>query len=152
MAADTDGPGIATLRLPGVGHLLQWRSDGFWRELSDIQHQDEAAGLFTPDEDEWAAWTGSPHPHGRGGEWGEILSWWMVYGEMPDATAPTVELEDGTRPPVHVLGRIWACEWRAVAQPVTVYVAGKRLEMPFTEPMYRRRDGGPSPGPGGLHP
>ncbi|XVV12632.1 hypothetical protein ACQP2X_48975 [Actinoplanes sp. CA-131856] len=60
---------VSTLRLPGIGHLLQWRSDGFWRELGDVQHRDEAAGMFIPGEDEWDG----------------AATWWMVYGEqVPD--------------------------------------------------------------------
>jgi hypothetical protein len=52
----TDGSAaedITTLRLPGIGWLMQWRSDGCWRELNEIQHQHELDGLHIPDEDEW---------------------------------------------------------------------------------------------------
>jgi hypothetical protein len=53
---------IATLRLPGVGYLLQWRSDGFWRELGDDQYRAETDGALVPAEDEWVAWTGFTQP------------------------------------------------------------------------------------------
>jgi len=56
----------------------------------------------------------------------------------------SVVLEDQTRPPVHVLGNVWACEWLAVAQPVTVRVAEQEFVLPFLEPMYRRPGAGTS--------
>jgi hypothetical protein len=138
---------ISTLRLPGIGHRLQWREDGFWRELSDDQYRDEA---FPPADEEWVAWSGHVQPQARGGEWGGVSTWWLVYGELPRAgpATPGVVLDDGTRPPVHVLGRVWAGEWQAVAQPVTVRVAEHRFVLPFREPMYRRTDGDPAAGPG----
>ncbi|XVU29042.1 hypothetical protein ACQPZJ_18850 [Actinoplanes sp. CA-054009] len=138
MTGSAREPQVSTLRLPGIGHLLQWRSDGFWRELNDLQHRDEAAGVFVPGEDDWAAWTGSPEPHGRGGDW-DGAAWWMLYGELPGEAPPEVVLESGPRPPVQVLGRLWACEWRAVAQPVTVHFPGRQFLLPFTKPAYRGR-------------
>jgi hypothetical protein len=134
----TAGPEITTLRLPGSGWLLQWRGDGFWRDLSAGQHQAEGDGAHVPDPDEWVRWTGDPQPQGHGGEWRGVTTWWLLHGELPGATTPTVELTDGTHPPVLLLGRLWACEWHAVAQPVTVRVEGERFELPFAEPHYRR--------------
>lgn len=144
---------IATLHLPGIGHLLQWRSDGFWRELSDDQYRDEADGVFVPAEDEWVAWSGFTQPQARGGQWGGVSTWWLVYGELPrtraaGAVIASVVLEDGTRPPIHVLGNVWGCEWRAVAQPVTVRVAEQEFILPFLEPMYRRHGGETASGAG----
>ena len=133
---------IATLRLPGIGHLLQWRSDGSWRELSDLQHHDELDGSHVPAEDEWARWSGLTHPQGRGGDWGGVVTWWLLFGEVPGSATPSVTLADGTRPPVLRLGRLWACEWRSVAQPATVrHAGGERFDVPFTEPFYRRSPG-----------
>lgn len=129
---------IATLRLPGIGWLLQWRGDGFWRELNDAQHHDELAGSFMPSEDEWVRWTGRSRPQARGGAWGGVATWWLVYGELPGEATPSVGLADGTCPPVLRLGRVWACEWRSVAQPVTVSVASERFDFAFAEPQYRR--------------
>ena len=141
MTGSVEEPQVSTLRLPGIGYLLQWRSDGFWRELNDVQHRDEAAGVFVPGEDEWAAWTGFAQPHARGGEWDGAAAWWMVYGELPGEQAPDVVLAAGTRPQVQVLGRVWACEWRAVAQPVTVHLQGQQFVLPFAEPANRGQRG-----------
>lgn len=120
-----------TLRMPGSGWLLQWRSDGFWRELHDAQHHDELNGIHVPFEDEWARWTGFALPHVRGGSRRGVVTWWFSYGELPGSAAPSVVLADGTRPPVLLLGRVWACEWRAVAQPGTVLVEGKPFDLPL---------------------
>jgi hypothetical protein len=139
VTGNADGREISTLRLPGVGHLLQWRSDGFWRELGANQHRDEIDGVFVPGDDEWVAWSGHTQPQARGGGGDGPATWRLVYGELPrdvDVT-PGVVLEDGTRPPVHVLGRVWAGEWHAVAQPVTVRVAGQEFVLPFHEPRWR---------------
>ncbi|MEU4221131.1 hypothetical protein [Actinoplanes sp. NPDC026623] len=70
--------------------------------------------------------------------WGGVTAWWLVYGELPGSTAPSVVLADGTRPSVLLLGRLWACEWHTVAQPATVCVDGERFDLPFREPFYRR--------------
>jgi hypothetical protein len=128
----SDALDITTLRLPGIGWLLQWRGDGFWRELGDLQHQDELNGVHMAGEDEWVRWSGLPQPQTRGGAWSGIPAWWLVYGELPGSAAPTVDLTDGTRPPVLVLGRVWACEWRARAQPVTVRVEGEQFDLPLS--------------------
>ncbi|MGK5683103.1 hypothetical protein [Actinoplanes sp. URMC 104] len=141
MADNSAARDVATLRLPGIGWLLQWRSDGFWRDLSDAQDQDERAGVHTPAEDDWVRWSGHAAPHARGGAWGGTTTWWLVYGELPGSTAPTVELADGTRPPVLQVGRVWACEWHAAAQPVSVHVENERFDLPFIEPSYRRSMG-----------
>ena len=138
MTDGSDAMDLTTLRLPGIGWLLQWRADGFWRELSDLQHQDELSGVQMAGEDEWVRWSGLPQPHARGGEWPGIPTWWLVYGELPGSAVPTVDLTDGTRPPVLVLGRVWACEWHAQAQPVIVGVEGEQFDLPFVEPFYRR--------------
>jgi hypothetical protein len=134
------GETVETLRMPGIGWLLQWRSDGFWRELSDAQNRAERDGVHVPAEDEWACWSASTSPRGRGGGWDGSAVWWLLYGELPDdATLAGVVLADGSRPPVLRLGKMWACEWESVAQPATVCVAGDRFDVPFTEPHYRRR-------------
>ena len=61
----SDALDVTTLVLPESGWLLQWRSDGYWRELSGAQDRDEIAGIHIPPSWEWAAWTGLPNPHGR---------------------------------------------------------------------------------------
>lgn len=147
MADDSAAGDITTLRLPGSGWLLQWRSDGFWRELHESQHHAELDGSHVPAEDEWARWTGLTQPHARGGEWGGVATWWLVYGELPGSTAPSVVLADGTRPPVLLSGRLWACEWHAAAQPATVCVEGERFDLPFHEPFYRLHLRGALPEP-----
>ena len=106
MTGSVREPQVSMLRLLGIGYLLQWRCEGFWRELDDVQHRDE---------DEWAGRTGFAQPHARGGEGYGAAAWWMVDGELPGERAPEVVLTAGTRPPVHVLGRLWACEWHDVA-------------------------------------
>jgi hypothetical protein len=129
---------IVTLILPGSGWLLQWRSDGFWRELNDAQHRAELDGSHLPAENEWVRWSGFYQPQARGGDWDRGPTWWFVYGELPGRATPSVVLADGKRPPVLLLGRVWACEWLSEAQPATVHVEGKQFNLPFTEPFYRR--------------
>lgn len=129
---------IATLRLPGIGWLLQWRSDGFWRELNHAQYRAERDGSHLPAEDDWVRWSGTRRPQARGGDWGGTSSWWLVYGELPGAGTPSVVLADGTCPPVPRLGRVWACEWLSEAQAATVRVDGEQFDHSFTEPLYRR--------------
>ncbi|MEV4349143.1 hypothetical protein AB0J83_32195 [Actinoplanes sp. NPDC049596] len=142
----SDAGHVSEIELPGTGWWLQWRRDGSWRDLNDAQHRDEAAGLYAPADDDWAAWTGDPQPRARGGDWDGAPTWWLAYGELPaDGEVVTVVLDDGTHPAVHVLGRVWACEWRAAAQPAIVHVADQTFVLPFTEPMYRRwLDEGPA--------
>jgi hypothetical protein len=138
VAADSAANDITTLRLPGIGWLLQWRSDGFWRDLNNAQHHDELDGSHLPAEDDWVRWHGRAQPQARGGEWGGVATWWLIYGELPGNVIPHVVLADGTYPPVLRLGRVWACEWRAVAQPATVHVGGEQFNLAFAEPQYRR--------------
>jgi hypothetical protein len=129
---------IETLRLPGIGWFLQWRSDGSWRELNNAQHRAERAGCHLPVEDEWVRWSGTYQPHARGGDWDGARAWWLLHGELPGRVTPRVVLSDGTRPPVHVLGRVWACEWLSEAQPATALVEREQFNLPFAEPLYRR--------------
>jgi len=137
--ASDDEKEVTTLRLPGINWLLQWRSDGFWRDLNDAQYRDELSGLHAPSGEEWVEWSGISQPQARGGEWGGTSTWWLIYGEVPAGSGtPSVALADGTRPPVLLLGRLWACEWRAVAQPATVRVGREQFHIPFAEPEYRR--------------
>lgn len=138
MADDSAARDITTLRLPGIGWLLQWRGDGFWRDLNDAQHHDELNGTHVPTQEDWVCWSGLAQPQARGGEWGGVATWWLIYGELPGSAAPSVVLADGTRPPVILLARVWACEWRAVAQPATVRVEGEQFNFVFAEPQYRR--------------
>jgi hypothetical protein len=138
VADDSAARDITTLRLPGIGWLLQWRSDGFWRDLNDAQQHDELDGSHVLAEDEWVRWSGLAQPQTRGGEWGGVATWWLIYGELPGSDTPGVVLADGTSPPVLRLGRVWACEWRAVAQLATVRVEGEQFDLAFVEPRYRR--------------
>ena len=57
---------IATLRLPGIGRLPQWRDDGFRRELDDARHRAERDGAHRPAEDDRVRWTGIRRPQARG--------------------------------------------------------------------------------------
>ena len=139
MANTPTGETVETLRLPGIGWLLQWRSDGCWRELSDAQNRAERDGAHAPASDEWARWSGSAQPQARGGGWDGTRVWWLLYGELPDDAAANVVLADGAQPPVLSLGQLWACEWESAAQAATVHVAGNKFDIPFTEPHYRRR-------------
>ncbi|MCU7729110.1 hypothetical protein ODJ79_35810 [Actinoplanes sp. KI2] len=129
---------IATLHLPGSGRLLQWRSDGCWRELNDAQHRAELDGSHLPAAEEWVRWSGLSRPQARGGGWDGGPAWWLVHGELPGRATPSVVLADGSRPPVRSLGRVWACEWFSPAQAATVRVAGEQFTLPFAEPYYRR--------------
>jgi len=137
-----DEPEISTVRLPGTGWVVQWRSDGYWRDLNDAQHRDEQSGVHLPAEEDWTRWSATLQPQARGGEWGGVTTWWLIHGELPeDGETPTVVLADGARPVVHLLGRVWACEWQAAAQPLTVHVGGRQFDLPFTEPHYLRFSG-----------
>lgn len=133
-----DGEEVRTLELPGSGWLLQWRGDGCWRELTSAQYRDERAGSHVPVDDEWVRWTGTYHQQARGGGWDGTPAWWVLYGELPGDEAPSVVLADGHRPAVRVVGKVWAAEWRSVAQPATLHLAGVRYDFPFAEPRYRR--------------
>ena len=129
---------VESLRLPGTGRLLQWRDDGFWRDLNDAQHRDELSGAHVPADDEWVPWRGVRRPQAWGGDWGGAPAWWMVYGELPGDAVPSVVLADGTCPPVVRVGQVWACEWRSAAQAASVRVDGERFAFAFSEPPYRR--------------
>ncbi|MEV6350678.1 hypothetical protein [Actinoplanes sp. NPDC051851] len=128
---------VATLRLPGKGWLLQWRSDGFWRDLGDDQYRDERDGVHQPTENEWGRWTGVAPPTARGTGWDTGTGWWLLHGERPDTDLPYVELADGTRPPVAVLEGVWACEWHGIARPATVHVGREQFHIPFATPLRR---------------
>ncbi|SNY43936.1 hypothetical protein [Paractinoplanes atraurantiacus] len=101
---------VQTLVLPKSGWVLQWRADGFWRDLSGLQYRDELDGRHRAAEDEWVRWSGTYHQQARGGR-GPEPAWWVTYGELTGDAAPSVVLADGRRPAVCVLGKVWACEW-----------------------------------------
>jgi hypothetical protein len=125
---------VETLVLPASGWLLQWRGDGFWRELSPALE-----GLHRPSVDGWVRWSGTYHRQARGGgRWDGVATWWLLYGELPEHATPSVVLADGQRPVVLRVGRVWACEWVTEAQPATLQLGGEQVTFPFTEPHYRR--------------
>lgn len=139
MVGDSAAGHVETLRLPRSGWLLQWRSDGLWRELNDAQYRAELDGSHLPAEDEWVRWSGTYQPQARGGgRWDGAPTWWFVFGELTGPATPSVVLADGKRPTVLLLGRVWACEWFSEAQSATLEVDGVQLRLPLGEPEYRR--------------
>ncbi|MDX6254111.1 MAG: hypothetical protein QOJ11_445 [Frankiales bacterium] len=121
---------VETLVLPLSGWVFQWRHDGWWREVDPDQYRDELAGVFTSSGDEWVRWTGTVHRLARGG-WALHPRWQMVYDELPEGCTPRVVLDDGTVPPIIVVGQVWVCEWVSVPQPATVTVGAEQWVMPF---------------------
>ncbi|GAA3344763.1 hypothetical protein GCM10020358_49300 [Amorphoplanes nipponensis] len=139
MRYEPTGAEVQTLVLSASGWLLQWRSDGRWRELSDAQHESEVDGSQQPLEDEWVRWSGTFDRQAKGGaRWDGVATWWLLYGELPEDSTPIVVLADGQRPAVLQVGKVWACEWVSIAQPATLHLAGEQITFPFTEPFYRR--------------
>jgi hypothetical protein len=130
---------VQSLVLPGSGWLLQWRSDGFWREVDSAQHRAEVGGSHLPAEDDWVRWSGTFHQQAKGGGWDGRPTWWLIYGELPEHATPSVVLADGQRPSVVLLvGKVWACEWFSQPQPATLHMGGEQFAFAFAEPRYRR--------------
>ncbi|MEU4161698.1 hypothetical protein [Actinoplanes sp. NPDC026670] len=137
MAGRLTGGHVQTLHLPGSGWILQWRSDGFWRDLNSAQHRAELDGSHVPAEDEWVRWSGTYHQQARGGGRDTMPAWWLLYGELPGGTVPSVVLDDGRRPAVLTVGKVWASEWLSVPQTATLHLDGGQFLFPFTEPPSR---------------
>lgn len=127
---DPGTPKVETLVLPLSGWVLQWRTDGWWREVQPAQFRAEQAGEAVPDDD-WVRWTGKLIRAAKGGSGSGAPRWWLIYDELPLAEEPHVLLGDGTGPPIVILGRIWACEWFSPGQQVTVTVGRERWVVPF---------------------
>ena len=138
MVGRPTGEHIQTLTLPGSGWFLQWRSDGFWRELNSAQHRAELDGAHVPAEDDWVRWSGTYHQQAKGGGWDGVPTWWLLYGELPANGTPSVVLDDGQRPAVLLVGKVWASEWLSAPQPATLHLDGRQFIFPFAEPHYRR--------------
>jgi hypothetical protein len=102
---------VETLVMPLSGWVFQWRSDGWWRELSTDQHRDEAAGVRLV-----TAWA---------------PTWWLVYGKLSDTGSPSVVLDDGRQPDVVTLGRLGISEWQSIPQAATVSVGESEWVVPF---------------------
>jgi hypothetical protein len=126
---------VETVILPLSDWAFQWRDDGWWRELSHAQHEDELSGLFTPSDDEWVRWRGMPYRQARGQSFSsDAPTWWLLYDEMPPDSAVRVQLADGTEPRIHTLHGIWMCEWVSVRQSATVTVGGESWMFQVTPP------------------
>lgn len=117
---------VDTVLLPLSGMRLMWHPSGFWRSIPSDQWGLEQTGEWLPDVTDWFRWTGG-NTNGLRGEYPpgyvDRPTWWMALGELPVAgVRVTVTLEDGTEPPVVIVGLIWACEWVSFYQPATVQV------------------------------
>jgi hypothetical protein len=104
-----------TLRLPLSRRVFQVRVDGYWRELSSEQYEDELTGRFEARSDEWAAPTElsrfSACAERAPGAPSTGPTWWLVYGNVQDDIPVRVTLADGQQPVVRTFGPLWLCEW-----------------------------------------
>lgn len=154
--SDTGGASdstVQTLHLPMSGLRLQWRSDGFFREVLAGQWAQEESGEWIPAREEWVAATGPSYQmrmERRPGDPPEP-TWILLYGERAAEAMVSVRLADGSTPRVHVLGQVWGCEWIGLYQQATVSVGGEDWTTPPIERVAQRR---PFIGPtqGWLHP
>ena len=125
---------VESLVLTGVGCVLQWRSDGSWRQVDVNQLADERSGRHVPTEDDWAAWTGLQDWQGRGARYDGRPGWFSAFGEVPPGAHVTVQLADGARPEVRHVGRLWGAQWFSVVQPVTVQVGAEVTTLAYRRP------------------
>ena len=115
---------VETLRLPLSGLLYQRRQDGRWRCVLPAQYDDEEAGRFEPDPDDWVP---ADLPIASGGRAQrapgarEEASWWLLYGDTRNGPV-TVTLTDGRTPPILTFGPLWICEWVSAWQTALVTV------------------------------
>jgi hypothetical protein len=115
-----------TLRLPLSGRVFQVRVDGYWRELSSEQYEDELTGRFELRSDEWVA----PNELSRFNACAQRApgaqsigpTWWLVYGNVRDDIPVRVTLADGRRPVVRTFGPLWLCEWVSEWQAAVVSI------------------------------
>jgi hypothetical protein len=99
--------------LPLSRHILQWRADGHWRQLTS---RDDEADV------DWQPWTGADDwiVQADGEVW-DTPSWLVAWGELPAAgVTVTVLRTDDTPVPVEIVGNVWACEWVGHGEPVTI--------------------------------
>ena len=128
---------IETLRLPLSGLRFQRRSDGRWRCLTPAQYDDEEAGQFVPDLDEWVP---DDLPVGTGGraQWApghrDEASWWVLYGDTRKGPV-NVTLADGQSPPILTFGPVWICEWVSTWQAAHVTVGDESFRV-FASPAH----------------
>jgi hypothetical protein len=108
--------------MPLSGWVFQWRDDGWWRELSGSQHDDEFAGRFEPPGDEWVEWTGTLYHQSRAQSSVVTTGWRLVYDELPRDCSARVVLADATEPPIVAVGGLWMSEWVGGGLPATVTV------------------------------
>src|SRR4051812_39973966 len=123
------------IQLPLSGWVLQWGSDDCWRELNAEQLHAEMAGAHQPSPEDWVHWTGTMYRQGRGGGLG--AEWSLAYDELPVDAAVTVKTASGTYPVVHVVGKVWACEWPGGAPGTTVTVTGPHTSETWEVPVPR---------------
>ena len=129
---------VVTLTMQFGWWRLQWCEDGRWRQVDTNQMEAEATGQLTPSEDDWSVWNGDDSVFGRAEvpEGRDDPSWWLLYGELPLVGAVRVWSRDGTLLPVRVIGRVWACEWQSLKQPVTVEIGNRRVVHEFMRRRY----------------
>jgi hypothetical protein len=118
---------------------LQWREDGRWRQVDANQSAAEEVGEYTSEDGDWSIWTGAADgvtgraevPEGR-----DEPTWWLLYGELPAVGEVRVRSRDGTELPVRTVGRVWACEWHSLKEPVTVQIGDLRRVHEFPRRFY----------------
>ncbi len=81
--------------------------------MTAAQYDDEVAGNFVPDPDEWLP---AELPIGTSGRAQcspgakDEVSWWVLYGDARRGPV-TVTLADGQTLPILTFGPMWVCEW-----------------------------------------
>jgi hypothetical protein len=127
--------------MPLSSWVFQWRDDGWWRELSASQHDDELAGRFSPSDDDWVQWTGTLYRQSRRHSAVLTTGWCLVYDELPRGCSARVVLVDGTEPPIVVLGGLWMSEWVGGGLPATVTVGTECWDLLPPRAIWNKVDG-----------
>lgn len=132
---------IESVVMPLSSWVFQWRDDGWWRELSLAQHEDELAGRFTPRADDWVEWTGTLHRQSRAESAVLTKGWRLVYSELPRDCSARVVLVDGTEPPIVMLRGLWMSEWVGGGLPATVTVGADSWTVSPPRAVWHKVDG-----------
>lgn len=138
MTVEAANTGVTEKALPISGLQVQWRAgDRCFR----VRHPDPGHIMTEACEDEllWRQWSGRADMavgvSGALPEAGPDAGWWVVWGEYI-GDAVTVDLPDGTTPPVATIGGLWISEWSGPEQTAIVTTAQLRTEVRFAPPSY----------------